>query len=305
MYSNISNVLMGGFDGLIDDLAGHLAKDLNVDLKDIKKSLATFGGGKKSSYALKDNGIKGIVIVKDYSPKSHALFGETKKYKDSIIEDINKVANKKLLCYERYLAFGPGWVLTDKSKLDIVKSAFEKAKVDVQVIPLSKFEKDHPPKKLLEEKKVLQEEVSQDSDLKAKSHAIPMIRKNLLKMTILKNHRKMTIPMTILKNQKSHRKMTIPMTILKNQKNHRKMTILKNQKNHRKMTIPMTILKNHRKMTILKNQKNHQNQKRMPQTQMTKILKSLKKIRKIKLLLRRMNGIIVLIRKDMFIWTYL
>jgi hypothetical protein len=169
MYSNISNVLMGGFDGLIDDLAGHLAKDLNVDLKDIKKSLASFGGGTKSSYVSKDNGIKGIVIVKDYTSKSHAIFGETKQYKDSIIADINKAANKKLLSYNEHLAFGPGWVIIDKSKLDTVKNAFEKAKVDVQITPLSEFEKEHPPKKFSEEKKEDDESKSEDPEPKAKS----------------------------------------------------------------------------------------------------------------------------------------
>lgn len=153
---------------MIAQQAEHIAERTKTDKKTILDAIAEFKGealiptetkgrGKsKSAKEVPTEPTGDLTIITDYGPKSHAIFGvDTIVIKDTIFQDINKKNGKKLLGFTQGLAFGPGWTIMDKDKLDMITKAFDKAKLKYKVISRKDYEKskkeetsdDEAPKK--------------------------------------------------------------------------------------------------------------------------------------------------------------
>jgi len=126
----------------LSSLAEHLSTQLKVDLAKVTKALETFANvqvTKKEKSELKVAHESGeVAIMLNYGPKSHALFGDTKAIKDTVIKSIND--KKSLLRFNKGLEFGSGWVVSDKGRLDELTSALREAKVKYYVITRVLFE---------------------------------------------------------------------------------------------------------------------------------------------------------------------
>jgi len=63
---------------------------------------------------------EGVVIILNYGPKSHAMFGaDTKPVKDGLMA-LNTEGKKDVVSFNGKLEFGAGWVITNKTKLKTV-----------------------------------------------------------------------------------------------------------------------------------------------------------------------------------------
>ena len=85
-----------------------------------------------------------IVVVLNYGPKSHALFGATEANKDKLMS-LNpargdKSGNKKLVGYNQNLAFGPGWTVIDKERLSEVTDLLTAESIPFREIERKEYE---------------------------------------------------------------------------------------------------------------------------------------------------------------------
>ncbi len=81
-----------------------------------------------------------VVIVLNYGPKSHAIFGDFAKkhviFKDNYLKKTSWVkANNRL-------AFGFGWVVMNKSKLGELKKAFNRFNIEYRTIKKRDYENE-------------------------------------------------------------------------------------------------------------------------------------------------------------------
>lgn len=75
---------------------------------------------------------EGISIVLNYSPKTHAISGNTKEIKDKLMA-LNE-NGKKLVSYNANLSFGPGWVVMDKERLSEITDMFEENGIEFRQV---------------------------------------------------------------------------------------------------------------------------------------------------------------------------
>jgi len=115
-------------------LAKHISMVTSLDLKSVQAAIEGYSGSEntfvqvKKKFELPEKKHKEtkldikdgeICIVKNYSDKCHAVFGDTKKIKD----DILKPAKCK---YNNYLEFGPGWIVVFAEYNNLVKTLKDK-----------------------------------------------------------------------------------------------------------------------------------------------------------------------------------
>lgn len=63
---------------------------------------------------------EGVIVILNYGPKSHAIFGaDTKPVKDGLMA-LNTEGKKDVVSFNGKLEFGAGWVVTNKTKLPAV-----------------------------------------------------------------------------------------------------------------------------------------------------------------------------------------
>jgi len=109
----------------------------------------------------------GIVIVLNYSPKTHAIFGNTKEIKDKLMA-LNE-GGKKLVSYNAKLSFGAGWVIMDKTRLSEITEMLEENAIEYTQVEKSKFEakvekKPAPKSKAVAKPKVVDSDVGSDEE---------------------------------------------------------------------------------------------------------------------------------------------
>jgi hypothetical protein len=72
---------------------------------------------------------EGVVIILNYGPKSHAVFGfDTKAVKDGLM-GLNTEGKKDVISFNGKLEFGAGWVITNKTKLASVIKFLDKNEI--------------------------------------------------------------------------------------------------------------------------------------------------------------------------------
>ena len=72
---------------------------------------------------------EGVVIVLNYGPKSHAMFGtDTKPVKDGLMA-LNTEGKKDVVSFNGKLEFGAGWVITNKTKLGTVTAFLDENEI--------------------------------------------------------------------------------------------------------------------------------------------------------------------------------
>lgn len=142
---------------LVEDLATHLA-DAGDSLKEkLEEYFAVDGeappppkgkgaktaakpttakGGKKPAAAPKVEGE--LVVVLNYGPKSHAIFGPTADIKDKLMA-LNKV-DGKLVGYNGKLSFGPGWTIMNKDRLEEVTNMFTENELEFREVERKEYE---------------------------------------------------------------------------------------------------------------------------------------------------------------------
>jgi hypothetical protein len=106
---------------IIDDsdaFAEYLASQLEgIAVEDIQTAIQNYKTKKDS-----------ISIILNYSPKTHAISGNTKTIKDKLMA-LNE-GGKKLVSYNASLAFGPGWIIMDKDRLSEVTDMFDENEIE-------------------------------------------------------------------------------------------------------------------------------------------------------------------------------
>jgi hypothetical protein len=159
----IREPLNNAFVNFLGELAEHIAKETEGDAENMRVILEKFEGsgftfakakaepktprGKKAP-KYKYPGEPGeIVIVENYGPRSHAIFGDTEVNK-ATLESFNvgyKTAKgkegKKLISYNPRLAYGAGWVITNKEKLGDIEKGLKKAKVVFKKMTVDAYKK--------------------------------------------------------------------------------------------------------------------------------------------------------------------
>jgi hypothetical protein len=114
----------------------------------------------KQKYPQKWTGQKEVVIVLDYTDKSHAVFGDFGKTHVSFKD--NYLKQNKHFSYHgnnNSLQFGAGWTMRDKTKLDDLRKALKKANIPFREVNLKDYLKEMGPK---EDSQVV--EVSSESE---------------------------------------------------------------------------------------------------------------------------------------------
>jgi hypothetical protein len=80
---------------------------------------------------------EGVIVILNYGPKSHAIFGaDTKPAKDGLMA-LNTEGKKDVVSFNGKLEFGAGWVVTNKTKLPAVLDF-----LDENEITYTKIERD-------------------------------------------------------------------------------------------------------------------------------------------------------------------
>lgn len=80
---------------------------------------------------------EGIVIVLNYTSKTHAIFGNTKDIKNKLMA-LNE--EKKLVSYNANLSFGPGWVIMDMKRLSEVTDMFDENNIGYTQVDKDNYE---------------------------------------------------------------------------------------------------------------------------------------------------------------------
>jgi hypothetical protein len=85
-----------------------------------------------------------VVVVLNYGPKSHALFGDTASIKDKLMglnpKRGEKSGKTKLVNFKPTLGFGPGWVVMDKDRLSEVTEMFDAEGITYREIERKEYE---------------------------------------------------------------------------------------------------------------------------------------------------------------------
>lgn len=85
-----------------------------------------------------------VVVVLNYGPKSHALFGATQAIKDKLmaLNPGQGEKGKKLVGYGKNLFFGPGWVVMDKERIGEVTDMFTAEGIAFREVERGEYEKE-------------------------------------------------------------------------------------------------------------------------------------------------------------------
>lgn len=102
-----------------------------------------------------------VVLVLNYTDKSHALFGDFVKTHASFRNDYLNV--QSWLIFNKFLAFGAGWIVKDKTKAADLRKALKAAK-----IPFREVEKDVFVSELKETNNTVVAETSESTESEAK-----------------------------------------------------------------------------------------------------------------------------------------
>ena len=154
--ANVLAVIQPALEGIIlDQLSeclAHIAKETGGDLDKMKTALESFNGvvsvSKKRGPATVPLGDGKLVIVLNYGPNSHGVFGDTIRFKDTVFAAINeKYRNegkkKNLLSYQRNLCYGPGYTVTEKGRLGEIEEAFKKASIEFTTVDNAEYSKTY------------------------------------------------------------------------------------------------------------------------------------------------------------------
>jgi len=126
-------------------LAEHIAEETQGDAEAILQAIMSFTGiqstqtkpQKSTKRKSKSEGGGEVIIVTDYSDKTHGIFGDTESIKDTILKPLN--SGGKVVSYNKYLKYGPGWIVMNKKQLQTIKNAFDKNRVNYKVISNSEY----------------------------------------------------------------------------------------------------------------------------------------------------------------------
>ena len=132
-------------DDVIESVIGSLGDDkaprksfLSKGSKPSREKAGATGG--KVDLKVDHTESKTVVICENYSPKSHAVFGDFggrySEFKDAFLK------KNGWLSYNAKLAFGPGWVVIDKKKLTELVKGLKKAKIPHRKIDRSDYEEE-------------------------------------------------------------------------------------------------------------------------------------------------------------------
>lgn len=81
---------------------------------------------------------EGVIVILNYGPKSHAVFGaDTKTIKDDLMA-LNDP--KKIISFNSKLEYGSGWVIMDKTKLKSVLAVFDEKEISYTEIEKTEFD---------------------------------------------------------------------------------------------------------------------------------------------------------------------
>lgn len=138
----------------------------------------TYPQGEKSKISHSGNT---IILCLNYGPKSHALFGDFDRYKSFTRNFLSKTSWIKP---GNRLAFGPGWVIMDRSRIQELTRALDKGRIKYRKIERSDYEKEIRKNKYVEEDPEETEPESQSEEPKVrnekrevKKEAEPEVRK--------------------------------------------------------------------------------------------------------------------------------
>lgn len=82
---------------------------------------------------------EGIIVILNYGPKSHAIFGaDTKPVKDGLMA-LNTEGKKDVISFNGKLEFGAGWVVTNKTKLPAVLDFLDENEISYTKIEREAF----------------------------------------------------------------------------------------------------------------------------------------------------------------------
>jgi hypothetical protein len=81
-----------------------------------------------------------VIIVLDYGEKSHAIFGDFAKIYKTFKDDFLKPSS--FMRFNKNLAFGAGWILTDKDKLSELKKMLKEHGIDYRELSRTSYEKE-------------------------------------------------------------------------------------------------------------------------------------------------------------------
>lgn len=88
---------------------------------------------------------EGVIIVLNYGPKSHAIFGaDTKGVKDGLMA-LNTPGKKDAVSFNSKLDFGAGWVITNKTKLGIIQEFLDENEISHTEIERDAFVSGETP----------------------------------------------------------------------------------------------------------------------------------------------------------------
>lgn len=88
---------------------------------------------------------EGVIIVLNYGPKSHAIFGaDTKGVKDGLMA-LNTPGKKDVVSFNSKLDFGAGWVITNKTKLATVQDFLDENEISHTEIERDAFVSGEAP----------------------------------------------------------------------------------------------------------------------------------------------------------------
>ena len=112
-----------------------------------------------------------VVLILNYTPKTHALFGDFgktySKFKDSFLSPT------KWMSYNDKLFFGPGWVMMQKTNLTELIKALNAAKISFRVVEKVDFEKEVKVKVKSSPSEAKKEPSDAKPEVKPKTEMIP------------------------------------------------------------------------------------------------------------------------------------
>jgi len=124
-------------------LAAHLAIEFNMPPEKVQKAINDFCDP-NSLPKLKEKVKKGeVTIVLNYTPKWHALFGDTISIKDELHRlNGEETGAKRLAAYGPKLDFGPGWKIQDKKRLDEVEKMLKDKEIKYRKVERDDYKKE-------------------------------------------------------------------------------------------------------------------------------------------------------------------
>lgn len=144
--SALSTQLAKTVDKYLEGLLDHLAREFEgrVTEEEIKKAARAFTGEvakKKPAKADKPPLPETLTLILNYGPASHALIGESTKALNEAGFFARMNEGKPFLKFHPGLAFGPGWIIMDKTKLKLLEDALEADGYGYETIERAEYEK--------------------------------------------------------------------------------------------------------------------------------------------------------------------